>query len=154
MVVQEKVAVVPTQRNTAIARRFIEACFNAGDLAVADELIARTAIQHTPSILGEPPGPGGSGIKREIMLARLAFPDLHVAITHIAADGDTVVARLWISGTHTGSYRGMPATGAYAAWDAASVLRIADGRIVELWWGTKRSNGRSTGQSHEGARES
>ncbi len=115
----------------AIARRFIEECFNKGDMAVADELLAATAIQHDPSITDEPRG--HEGIKREIVRLRMTFPDLRVTVCDVAAEGDRVVAYLWISGTNTGSYRGMPATGAYAVWRAINTFRIVDGHIVEQW---------------------
>ncbi len=123
--------IVRATSNAAIARRFIEECFNKGDMAVADEVLAVTAVWHNVSSAGEPLGP--EEVKREIVRLRMAFPDLHVTACRVAAEGDRVVAYLWIGGTHTGSYRGLRATGTYAAWKAITTFRIADGRIVEQW---------------------
>jgi len=124
-------AIAGATDNAAVVRRFIEECFNKGDMAVADELLAGAAIQHSPSIADEPLGP--EGVKQEIVRLRMVFPDLHVTACNVAAEGDRVVAYLWIGGTHTGSYRGMRATGTYAAWKAITTFRIAGGHIVEQW---------------------
>jgi len=117
--------------NAAMVRRFIEECFNKGDMAVADELLAGAATQQGPSIADEPLG--REDVKQEIVRLRMAFPDLHVTPCTVAAEGDRVVAYLWLGGTNTGSYRGMRATGIYAAWKAINTFRIADGHIVEQW---------------------
>jgi len=131
---QEKGATVTRAAdNAAIARRFIEECVNKGDMAVADDVLAVTFVRHghDPSIADEPRGP--EGITRDIVMLRMAFPDLHATMCAIVAEDDRVVAYLWMGGTNTGSYRGMPATGTYATWKAITTMRIVDGHIVELW---------------------
>jgi predicted ester cyclase len=44
------------------------------------------------------------------MLLR-GLPDLHVAVEDVIAEGDKVVSRNTVTGTHQGEYRGLPPTG-------------------------------------------
>ena len=52
-------------------------------------------------------------------------------IQQIMTEGDLVFLRSRYSGTHTGEWNGVPATGRTVEWDAWQVLRVADGVIVE-----------------------
>jgi predicted ester cyclase len=49
------------------------------------------------------------------------------------AEGDKVVARITMSGTHTGSFMGVPATGRYVEFTGIYFARISNGKIVEHW---------------------
>jgi|Tabmets5t2r1_1033131.scaffolds.fasta_scaffold00714_7 predicted ester cyclase len=62
-----------------------------------------------------------------------AFPDLHVALDDVIAEGDRVFVRSTMTGTHDGEYKGIPATGRHVAAESAEVFRIADGRFVGYW---------------------
>jgi predicted ester cyclase len=62
-----------------------------------------------------------------------AFPDLHVALDDVIAEGDKVFVRSTMTGTHDGEYKGIPATGRHIATECAEVYRIADGQFVGYW---------------------
>jgi predicted ester cyclase len=62
-----------------------------------------------------------------------AFPDMHVALDELIAEGDRVFVRSTLTGTHDGEYKGIPATGRHVAAESAEVFRIADGRFVGYW---------------------
>ena len=62
-----------------------------------------------------------------------AFPDLHVALDELIAEGDRVFLRSTMTGTHDGEYKGIPATGRHIAAESAEVFRIADGKFVGYW---------------------
>jgi predicted ester cyclase len=62
-----------------------------------------------------------------------AFPDLHVALDELIAEGDRVFVRSTMTGTHDGEYKGIPATGRHVAAESAEVFRVADGRFVGYW---------------------
>jgi steroid delta-isomerase-like uncharacterized protein len=62
-----------------------------------------------------------------------AFPDLHVQVLDQVADGDKVATRYSFTGTQTGEYLGIPASGATATMNSTSWDRIADGKIAEHW---------------------
>jgi steroid delta-isomerase-like uncharacterized protein len=62
------------------------------------------------------------------------FPDIRHTIEHAIAEGDTVVYRTTIEGTHTGEFLGMPPTGKCAKINDFTLLRIVDGKITEWWY--------------------
>jgi predicted ester cyclase len=62
-----------------------------------------------------------------------AFPDLHVALDDLIAEGDRVFLRSTLTGTHDGEYKGIPATGRHVATECAEVFRIADGKFAGYW---------------------
>jgi len=62
-----------------------------------------------------------------------AIPDLHAAQKDIIADGDRVVVRLVVTGTHKGDLIGVPASNRPVSWDAVDVYRLENGKIAEEW---------------------
>lgn len=64
---------------------------------------------------------------------RGAFPDVHVVVKRIIAEGDLVATQLIGHGTHRGIFQGVPPTG--RAWSASctALYRVEDGRIAEFW---------------------
>lgn len=61
-----------------------------------------------------------------------AFPDLTHEIRELAADGDWVLGRAVLRGTHRGTYEGVPPTGNEIEVADHFSLRFVDGHIVEL----------------------
>jgi steroid delta-isomerase-like uncharacterized protein len=61
------------------------------------------------------------------------FPDLNVTIKDMIADGDRVIIRTTNRTTNTSPFRGMPTTGKQTIVHQASIFRIADGKIIEVW---------------------
>jgi predicted ester cyclase len=113
-----------TEENKAIFRRFIEEVWNHGNLAVADELFAPNAV--SPSAPQLPPGSE----------FRSAFPDFHMKIEDLIAEGDKVIARLTESGTHLGEFMGIAPTGKHVEFTEIGILRIADSKVIESWYET------------------
>lgn len=62
-----------------------------------------------------------------------SFPDLHISLDELIAEGDRVFARTTMTGTHDGEYKGIAPTGRNVAADCAEVYRLADGKIVGYW---------------------
>ncbi|MGH2588272.1 MAG: ester cyclase [Dehalococcoidia bacterium] len=120
------------EENKAVVRRFIEQALNQADMAVADQVLAETAVDRDLLIYHQP-GTGPAGIKEGIQLLHVAFPDLNAEIEELLAEEDRVVARLTISGTNTGPYRGLPQpTGKHGDMRAIFIFRVDDGRIAEI----------------------
>jgi predicted ester cyclase len=62
------------------------------------------------------------------------FPDLQVRIEgDLIAEGDLVVARLTLTGTHTGPFAGRDASGRFARWSSIRIYRFAGGKVVQTW---------------------
>ena len=48
-------------------------------------------------------------------------------------EGDKIVSRNTVTGTHQGDYMGVPATGRAVTWNEIFIIRFARGRIAETW---------------------
>lgn len=64
------------------------------------------------------------------------FPDIYQTIEDVIAEGDQVVYRTTIKGTHTGEFLGIPPTGKSCKVNDFTLLRIANSKIVEWWYET------------------
>ena len=117
-----------TEVNEALAHRVYEA-FNQRNLEVLDELCAPDFVYH----LGSMSIQGPEAYKQFLLKLLRAFPDLKATIEDTIANGDTVVARYILRGTHKGNYMGMPPTGKQITLTAMGITRIASGRAVEQW---------------------
>jgi steroid delta-isomerase-like uncharacterized protein len=62
-----------------------------------------------------------------------AFPDLHLTVEDMIAEGDKVVVRNTVTGTHRGEYMGLPPTGKSVTYDEIFIFRFVNGRIAETW---------------------
>jgi C-1 hydroxylase len=62
-----------------------------------------------------------------------AFPDLHLDVRSILAEGDRVSLRITITATHRGEYLGIAPTNRTVTWHIVEELRFVDGRVVEHW---------------------
>ena len=119
-----------TEENKVRVRRFYEKVFNQKNLAAIDDFVAPNVIDHSL-----PPGaPGGiEGVRLTIGMFVTAFPDLHLTVEDLIAEGDRVVARWPLRGTHQGASLGMPPTGKQFTMPGVSLLRLESGTAVEAW---------------------
>lgn len=119
-----------SEQNKAMLREIYNEAFNKGNLSVVDRIVAKEAKDHAA-----PPGlPGGpEGLKLLVGMFRGAFPDLHVTIHDVMAEGDRVIARYTITGTHKGEFSGLKATGKKVSFGGIDIVRFANGKAVEHW---------------------
>jgi predicted ester cyclase len=118
------------EENKALMRRFIEEVWNKGNLGLSDEIFHPQAT--SPSAPQLPPGP--EAVRTTASLFRSAFPDFHMTIEDLIAEGDKVVGRFTQSGTHQGEFMDIAPTGRQATWTEIGILRIGDGKVVESWF--------------------
>lgn len=118
------------EQNRALARRFYEEVVGQRRLDLIDELVAPTFVEHE-----EFPGlaPGREGVKQFFGMFLEAFSDMHFHIKDMIAEGDRVVARITMHGTHDGEFMGMAPTGKEISVKTIDILRFADGKVVEHW---------------------
>lgn len=118
------------EENKAIMLRVIEEIWNQGKVELFDELFAADFVNHAPV-----EGVTGTieGVKQLAVVMRQAFPDLHTKIVHMLAEGDRVGAYMFMEGTHSAPFMGVPATGRKVSAAMYSSIRVADGKIVERW---------------------
>ncbi len=62
-----------------------------------------------------------------------AFPDYSWDLQQLLVDGPWLAARLFGTGTHTGTFRGVAATGRLIRTQELVIYRIADGKIADCW---------------------
>lgn len=121
-----------TTGNTATLHRFHSAV-NSGDrdlvAKAVDELVAPDLLFHAPVPMGLT---GAEALKRVWEVLLRAFPDIHVAVEETIAEGDKVVTRNTVTGTHRGEYQGVPPTGKTVTYSEIFIFRFAGGRIVEV----------------------
>jgi steroid delta-isomerase-like uncharacterized protein len=118
-----------TAQNKALVRRFFDE-FNQGNIDAMMEMISSDGVDHSL-----PPGfpPGPTGVRQLIMMYRAGFPDLRSEVEDMIAEDDKVVSRLTSTGTNTGEFMGMPATGKAITITEIHILRCEDGKLTEHW---------------------
>ena len=121
-----------TETNKTVSRRFFEEAFGKGKLNLLDEIIASDHVNTGPGTLPELPT-GPEGAKQLVTVYRNAFPDLHFTIDEQIAEGDKVVTRWTVEGTHQGELAGIPPTNKSTTVTGIVVDRLANGKIAESW---------------------
>ncbi len=119
--------------NKATLTRFQEA-LSSGDWELIsktiDEVVEPDALIRTPLPIE---ATGAELLKQVFARLHRAFPDLHITVEDLIAEGDKVVARNTVSGTHEGEYMGLPPTGKSITYNEIFIGRFADGQIAETW---------------------
>jgi steroid delta-isomerase-like uncharacterized protein len=119
--------------NKANFRHFCDA-MNTGDPEIIsrtiDELVEPDALIRTPLPLDST---GRDKLKEVFARLHRAFPDLRVTIEDLIAEGDKVVARNTVTGTHQGEYMGLQPTGKSVTYNEIFIFRFVEGRVAETW---------------------
>jgi len=115
--------------NAAVARRWFEDVWNTRREATIAEVLDPDAVGHLEGLLTR--GVADFMQARAFLLG--AFPDFRIAIDDMVSEGDSVVVRWEVTGTHRGDLLGIAATGKSVAFRGITWLRFANGRIVEGW---------------------
>ncbi len=97
-----------TEENKALVRRYLEEAWNKGNVGILDELMASDYARY---MSGQASPLNREGQKQRITAFHKAFPDLHLTIDDLVAEGDKVVFRITVRGTHQGAFMGISPTG-------------------------------------------
>ena len=116
------------EKNKAIVRRFIEEMDS--DLSVIDVFCAPDSIAHLP---GSPAPTDRQGFKTFAALLYAAIPDLRHEVDDQIAEGDKVVSRVSVRGTHRGPLLWIAPTNREVCFTDLIIIRLEDGKAVELW---------------------
>ena len=118
--------------NTALVLYVVEKFWNQKNVNVLTETHSPDSIGHNPVM---PVNPLPFDLYKQACLLHIAaFPDMKVTTDDIIAEGDKVVIRWTVTGTHQGELMGIPASGKQVTWSGMTIYRFADGKIVESWW--------------------
>lgn len=117
------------QDNAALVHRFLQEVVNEGRAESIDDLMSADYVMHGGS-LGDYVG---LPAYKQFLAANGAgaFTDMHLEVTQTLTEGDHVYVLFTNSGTNTGEFMGMAATGRYAKWNGTALYRIENDRIAE-----------------------
>lgn len=118
-----------TETNKAIVRRYLEQVFNEGRHDLVEEFLVEGIEFHGTGI-----APGLTAVEEWVAMLSEAFPEQHVTIDDVIAEGDRVVVRTTLNGTHQGEVQGILAIGNPATQPSITIFRLAKGKIAEGWF--------------------
>jgi predicted ester cyclase len=120
-------------RNKAMFKRFHDAA-NSGDAhfiaRMIDELVAPDAEIRTPLPIA---ATGAQALKQVWAMLLRIYPDIHLTVEDLIAEGDKVVGRTTVTGTHSAEFMGVAPTGKTVTYNEIFIFRFANGRVVETW---------------------
>jgi predicted ester cyclase len=111
--------------NAAVVMKLYEECLNQKNYSMAEALVA-------PSL----EAPGGQGVEGFLEIIRplhAAFDPLVFEIEDIIAQGDRVVVRWTMRGTHSGVWAGAAPTHKPVQQTAIVIYQLKDGKIAAYW---------------------
>jgi hypothetical protein len=76
---------------------------------------------------------GAQALKEVWAILLRAFPDLHLTVEDVIAQGDKIVTRNTVTGTHQGDFMGRPPSGKSVSYNEIFIFRFAGGRVAETW---------------------
>jgi steroid delta-isomerase-like uncharacterized protein len=120
-----------TEANKALIRRFYDEVTNGRNMAALDELLAPNFEGF--KVEGTEHGQNREEFKQMMTTVFNAFPDHQQTIHDWIAQGDKVVTRWTVQGTHQGEYAGIAPTGKQVKIPGIDIFRVIDGKIVEVW---------------------
>ncbi|MHB8644738.1 MAG: ester cyclase [Thermomicrobiales bacterium] len=115
------------EENKRILARGFDA-MNKQDLDAFEAVIGEDYVNYS-----FPDARGREGFRQMIGMFFTAFPDMHVEVADMIAEGDKVASRGTMRGTHKGEFMGIPATGKRIEIGYSDVWRFERGKGVENW---------------------
>ena len=118
-----------TKQNEALIIQVLD-LINDRQMDAAFELYAEDYIYH---------GPGGielrgrEGIRGLWIEFLTGFPDLSSTVDEIILQGDKIVLRWTVRGTHTGEFFGVPASNNQIILPITEIFRVSNGQLAEAW---------------------
>jgi steroid delta-isomerase-like uncharacterized protein len=116
-----------SEQNKALAHRSWESVDNPDSL---DEVYAPDVVWHMP----DQEVRGIEEARRLIAMFKTAFPDMSPTVEDVVAEGDEVVTRVTLRGTHQGEVEEFgPPTGRRVEVQGITIHRLEGGKIAEEW---------------------
>ena len=113
----------------ALVRQFYKEVYVDWNMALVDAVVAPGFVSHD-----WPEGSRGPRAFRDYYSAiRTAVPDARYVVDDLIAEGDRVVVRWRMLGTHKGVFRRIAATGRPISLKGIAIYRVEDGKLMERW---------------------
>lgn len=115
--------------NKELLRRFYKEVYVNWNMALADDVISPQFISHD-----WPKGTTGPKAFRDYYSAiRAALADARYEVDDLIAEGDRVVVRWRLMGTHKGAFRSIAPTGRPITLKGIAIYRVERGKLMERW---------------------
>ena len=120
------------EQNKKKVRRLMEESLGEGKPELVDELLDSDFVRYDPYIEAKEVR-GTQTVKENIVWFRDAFPDLSCSVEEQVAEGEKVVSRWTLRGTHRGEFFGVAGTGKRVEFTGIQIDRFDEksGKIVE-----------------------
>jgi predicted ester cyclase len=105
------------QENKAFIRQYFDALNKEKSAATVDQYVADSDEE----------------LKQHIAFFDVVFPNYQLVAEDMIAEGDKIVVRGVVRGTHKGDLMGIPPTGKQVEFPLMLIYRVAGGKIVEHW---------------------
>ena len=115
--------------NKNLLRRFYKEVYVDWNMALVDEVVSPQFMSH--DWLEGATGP--QAFRDYYSAIRSAVPDARYEVDDLIAEGDRVVVRWRLLGTHKGDFRGIAATGRTITLKGIAIYRVEGGKLLERW---------------------
>lgn len=120
-----------SEENKALVRRWFDEVWNNRQSQSIDKMLAADGVVH--GLVEDQAMQGTAAFKKFHETFCGAFPDVHVSVEDLVAEGDKVAVRCHVRARHLGDHLGLKATNAPVDFTGLSIVRISNGKIVEAW---------------------
>lgn len=121
-----------SEANKLLLKRWFEQVWNQKSEAAIDEMFSPQGKAYGfPEPNSVLVGPEAFKSVHRTFLG--AFPDLHVDVEEVVAEGDSVAVRWQVSMTHKGDHLGFPASGKKEAMAGSTFAIVKGGQIIDGW---------------------
>jgi steroid delta-isomerase-like uncharacterized protein len=117
------------EENKDIVLRHWEEVVSKGNMDLINEIFAPDFVAHE----ADQDIRGPKGVRQFISMLRTAFPDLHIIVEDMLAEGDKVIQRWSGHGSHQGELMGLPPNGRRVSVAGITISRFEDGKVAEEW---------------------
>ncbi len=122
-----------TRENKKLTQRFFTDVLVDGETELIDKLVSDNFTEHESPFGQETPKTGRAAVKEMVDTFRTGFPDLKVKVNQLVAEGDLVTAYTTWTGTHSGTFMGIPATNKKVDFTCIDMVKFEDGEATEHW---------------------
>ena len=116
--------------NKELVRRFYKEVYGDWNMALVDEVVSPRFTSHD---WPEDGSTGPQAFRDYYAAIRFVVPDAHYEVDDLIAEGDRVVVRWRLLGTHQAEFQGIAPTGRAITLNGIAIYRVDDGKLMERW---------------------
>ncbi len=125
------------EANKNTIRRLFDEVLTHDQLDMIDVLYHEDYEFDAPALAGSgaATSSGREAFKQRVVAFRQAFPDMKYIVQDFIGEGDLVVTKMLMTGTHKGPFAGFAPTGRFSEITGIHVAQFLDGKIRKTWAG-------------------